>query len=381
LGKLDFDVAIAGAGPAGATAALVLARNGIKVGLIEASAYEQSRVGESLPPSARPLLAELSIWESFSRLDSLQSHGNESAWGGADTVFNSFIFNPHGYGWHLDRCQFDALLASEAKAAGATLLQRQKVVSCIPLLNDSWKLVVCDNNREHILTARAVIDASGRNGLLARQLGAIRKPSDFLVGIAVHFRSEKSGGNYTLVEATEHGWWYSATLPDHRLIIIFMTDSDICRKGYYMKLEVWEKNLEKTQHTKTRIIGCSRLWGPSIFPAFSHRLRRQNWSNRWLACGDAAMGVDPLSSSGIMSALKGGEAAGYTILHWLNGDSQSILLYEQWIDEEFADYMKKHQAYYCLEKRWPNSPFWLRRNSKSSQVSYFSMSSKPNWYD
>lgn len=361
--KSDFDVAIAGAGPAGAIAALVLSRNGTRTCLIEASAYEQPRIGESLPPAARPLLAELSIWESFSRLNSLPSHGNESAWGNKDTEFNSFIYNPHGYGWHLDRCQFDTLLAQQASAAGATLLQEQKVISCIPISSDLWQLVLSNNNQKQILTARAVIDATGRSGTLARLLGAIRKPCDQLIGASVLYQCRKPGGNYTLVEATENGWWYSATLPDCRLMVVFMTDADICRKNRYMKLPEWESNLEKSWHTKNRLAGNARLWGPAIYPAFSHRLRRNDWGNRWLACGDAAMSVDPLSSSGIVGALQCGEAAGHAMLHWLDGNLQAVRRYEQWIDSKFAHYLSDRRAYYQLETRWQNSPFWLRRNT------------------
>ncbi|MEK7791754.1 MAG: NAD(P)/FAD-dependent oxidoreductase [Pseudomonadota bacterium] len=362
--RRDFDVIVAGGGPSGAIAALILVRAGVRVCLIEASMYERPRVGESLPPAARPLLCELSLWESFERLESVSSYGNESAWGSADAEFNSFVFNPHGYGWHLDRCQFDAQLASEAEAAGAVLMQGHKLISCTFHSEGSGQLVLRDKSGEiTTLTTRAIIDATGRNGFLARQLGAVRKLYDRLIGIAVQYQCDRSDGGYTLIEATEHGWWYSALLPNQQMIAMFMTDTDICRKYQYAKFDDWKQNLAKTEHTQARLAGCTQLWGPVVFPAFSHRLQRLDWHNCWLACGDAAMGVDPLSSSGIMRALQGGEVAGYAMLRWLNGDSQLMQRYEHWIDAEFYDYMKSRQAYYKMEKRWLDSLFWLRRSS------------------
>ena len=75
----ECDVAIVGGGPAGATAALTLARAGLLVFLIEGLRYERPRVGETLPPSAQPLLHRLGLWEAFAQLDSTPSFGTQSA--------------------------------------------------------------------------------------------------------------------------------------------------------------------------------------------------------------------------------------------------------------------------------------------------------------
>ena len=78
--KLSFDVVVAGGGPAGSAMALDLSRRGLRVALIEQSAYENFRVGETLPPEIRRLLTELGVWERFMASDRVESHGIRSAW-------------------------------------------------------------------------------------------------------------------------------------------------------------------------------------------------------------------------------------------------------------------------------------------------------------
>lgn len=367
MGRLDCDAAVIGGGPAGATAAMTLARFGYQVVLIEGSHYERPRVGETMPPSARPLLSRLGLWESFVALDSTPSFGNESAWGGSDLQSNSFIFSPYGNGWHLNRQRFDSFLADMATTAGATLIDSQQVIVSTLALRGSWRLTLRsrDGGTEE-MRAHAIVEATGRLATVARRLGAKRHVYDNLVGVAVQYRGTPNTGGYTLIEATVDGWWYSAPVPPNRLIVMFMTDADLCRSQRRFKLEVWKRGLAQTEHTGARVSDYERVWGPKVFCAVSHRLERIEWVGRWLACGDAAMGVDPLSSSGILRALRGGEVAGQAMAHWLQGKPEAAHTYERWLDAEFADYWRERNAYYALETRWPNAPFWQRRLERAT---------------
>ena len=113
-----YDVAIIGAGPAGAALAYRLAREGIKVLLLEHSTFETPRAGESLSPAVRPELESLSAWSAFLALNPLQSYGTRSVWGSELPRDHSHLVSPYAQGWHIDRVCFDAFLADHAQAGG-----------------------------------------------------------------------------------------------------------------------------------------------------------------------------------------------------------------------------------------------------------------------
>ena len=355
------DVAVVGGGPAGAAAALTLARVGLDVALVEASRYQQPRLGETMPPPALPVLARLGLGQDFEAADSTPSFGNRSAWGGSDLASNSFISSPYGNGWHLDRRRFDSRMAAAAAAAGARLISGVRVTACTPAPGASWHLTLDGGRETATMTARAVVDATGRRAGLARALGARRRVLDHLVGVAVQYRGAPNDGGCTLVEAVRDGWWYSAPLPPDGAMVMFMTDADLCRSNRYADPVVWENALAHTRHTRLRVAGYQRLGTPRVASAASHRLERAGVPGRWLAAGDAAMGVDPLSGSGILRALVSGEAAGLAAAHWLLGRSEPLHGYERWLDICFSEYRTQRRVCYGLEARWRNAPFWRRR--------------------
>lgn len=103
--------------------ALLLARAGRDVVLYERSHYDALRLAETLPPSVNPLLRKLGLWERFQALEAMPSYQTTSAWGTAEPADQSFIFSPHGHGWHVDRARFDAMLIDAAEQAGTRVLR------------------------------------------------------------------------------------------------------------------------------------------------------------------------------------------------------------------------------------------------------------------
>jgi len=361
-----YDIAIVGAGPAGSATARRLAEAGCRVVLLERSRFDTVRVGESLAPNVQPLLAELGVWSQFLNLRPLPSYGTRSIWGNPIAAEHSHLLTPYLCGWHVDRMAFDRMLAHGAAEGGAQLRLGARVQRCELKSKGEITLHVAgagDSNRSEELRVNFVIDATGRGSVVARRFGARYAIFDQLVGIAAQFDDSVADENcYTLVEATPDGWWYSAPVARDRSVTMLMTDGDLARAQNTKALGQWRAALQRTTLTGKRINGGKLRWGPRIFSAVSHRLVRGTRDKApWLAVGDAALAVDPISGSGVIRALRTAQAAASTVLAVLSGKSEAISGYEADRNQECTGYLLERAEYYSIEQRWPSAPFWQRR--------------------
>jgi flavin-dependent dehydrogenase len=361
-----IDVLVLGGGPAGSTIALTLARAGRAVALVERSSYEQPRVGETLAPSARLSLASLGLWERFERQGHAPSYAIRSAWGEQQLYEQSFTFHPYGTGWHLDRRLFDGMIADAAEEAGATVYRGGHLEDNPQEDRGGWRVSLKHKGAVHRILASFIVDTTGRAASFARRRGAVRKTHDALVGV-VGFLSPCSlpinREFYTLVEAKEFGWWYSALLPDLRMVAIYFTDADLLPRGRQSLMEFWQARLKQTDHTRARLRSFNVESGPRVVAANSSTLDRLTGSG-WLAAGDAAMAFDPLSSQGISQALESGTLAGQALERHLGGDAAALPQYAAQTKSVFRRYARLYEGYYGREQRWPQSTFWQRRASK-----------------
>ena|SRR6516165_682440 len=359
------DIVIIGGGPAGAAAALTLARSGITVVLLDAGRPRPS-VGETLPPSVRPMLDCLGLRATMAAEGHLPSVGSWSAWGGAEPWGRDFIFNCFGHGWHLDRRRFDALLRETARAAGAQLGTATVVASDV-LRAGGFCLHLADGQD---MTARIVLDATGRSASFARQRGVKRRAIDrmiAMVGYVPRRADADAEPAATLVEAVPDGWWYSAPLPQDRLVTVFMTDADLAR-GAGASTQAWLDRLAAAEHTAARALryGAGLAGPPFIVPAVSSRLERFGDTN-WLALGDAAASQDPLSSEGILLALESGIEGAAAAARTLDGDRDALPAAAMRREAAWLRYLARRDSHYGMERRWREAPFWRRRNGRPTE--------------
>jgi flavin-dependent dehydrogenase len=209
-----------------------------------------------------------------------------------------------------------------------------------------------------------IIDATGRAASVAAKAGADRVVFDRLVGVASAFSGiDVARERYVMVETTPDGWWYSAPIPDDALMVMAMTDSDICGRSRLTTGPEWSARLDTARATRSRTGRRRPLWGPRVFSAASHRLVRNEWQRRWLAVGDAALAVDPISGSGVLRALRTARAGAEAAIELLaDAKSEVIRAYETDRDRECSAYLDERAMYYGFEKRWSVSPFWSRRD-------------------
>ncbi len=352
------DVVIVGGGPAGSATAISLlaCTPTLSVTLIEASQYESARVGETLPPLARSLLEHLNVWDTFSALAAQESFGTTCVWGQDFPADNEFIFMPASTGWQLDRASFDAMLANEAGKRGANLILGASLRHA-QRGDDGWRLDLTNGCQ---LSTRFVVDATGGSAFFARRAGAHFVELDRLLGISRFFESD-AGDSRLLVESFASGWWYTAGLPNGKRVTCCVTDADLAQQLKLCETSVWQQQLTATSSI-ARVTKLDRPCGPVSVRSTNSRLLDPVVGADWLAVGDAASRFDPLSSQGIVKALRSGIFASYAIGDWLTRrDDAGLRRYRHYVSEEFRSYNETRVKYYRQEQRWPRGEFWLRR--------------------
>lgn len=361
------DVVVLGGGTAGAATAMALARAGTTVVLLERTDGQRVRPGEMLPPSARPLLTALGVWERFLDDAPMPVLGVLSAWGGADISVNDFVFHPYGHGFHLDRGRFDRMLRQTAVDAGARI-RLDTLVDAARRRDSAWHVTYrrCGECRE--VVADVLVDARGRSAL---GLGAPpRLVYDDLVAVLASFPDDgrsRDDDDYTLVESCPDGWFYSARLPSGDVAVAYMTDADYVAGGGAAMEREFHGALARAAHTSRRLGDRPRRRPLRAAPSYTS-VGDDSMRPARVPVGDAAFSLDPLSAHGLSHALSSARSAAEAIRAHLDGHGDALTRYDQKTRETFRRQLRTRQRFYSHETRWPESSFWRRRRAEAAPL-------------
>jgi flavin-dependent dehydrogenase len=349
----DADVVVVGAGPAGCAAALAVADAGLTVTLLDRDARPGWRIGDSLPGAAARVLRSLGAWDRFARAGHLPAPLKVSRWGSDEPVALDTFRDPDGPGWCLDRTRFERDLRAGAVARGARLISPATVRGCRRDSGGAW-LLTCDDGRT--LRTRFVIDCTGpTSGLLRPERG--RVVLDRLTCVYQRVRTRAAPDPTIYTQAVPDGWWYTAVLPDRWRVVAFHSDRDLAAVREVLRL--------KPVHAAAALPGIGGLIDgepadpPRVGTAYS--VARSAAGQGWLAAGDSAIALDPLSSQGLFNALVTGADAGRTACAALAGDDGAVARYGACLARIWQAYLRHRGTYYGMERRWPAAPFWHRR--------------------
>src|SRR6266478_4840591 len=167
-----YDVAIIGGGPAGSSAATLLARAGRRVIVIEREKFPRFHIGESLLPFSMKAFTRMGLHEKFARAGFMKKFGGEIFASCSETgtkfYFKDAYRSQTDHAYQVTRSDFDKVLLDHAAESGAEV-QEQTPVEAVEFSNHGVDLSVRSSGSANSIQARYLVDASGRTSLLGRQ--------------------------------------------------------------------------------------------------------------------------------------------------------------------------------------------------------------------
>jgi geranylgeranyl reductase family protein len=310
-----FDIGIIGAGPAGSSAAISLARKGYSVVLVDKSTFPRSKLcGDFLNPISWPLFERLGVAEELLSLKHEEITGFRiSCFTGEEA---SFPFpHHHGqplYGLGLNRLYLDHLLLKRAEREGATVLEGKKVRD---LSNEGgqWTISLTDPWGDETLHSAFLIGADGRNSVVAERLGLAgpRKKIGSFLGFQLHLRGVQRMNGQVQIHLFPGGYAGLAGVGGGITNLCFALEKRRVKDHSAIE-SILENCLYQNPHLKIALKESQRISETqSTYPI--HTRRRRSSGDGFVLLGDAAYAPEPVTGEGVYFALMSANLASEVI--------------------------------------------------------------------